>query len=199
MDLVLQLLFTGVAGLRRMAELRMAFPSASFANTTAHYLAQRYVRLQHDGPRLIKEPVEGHPDLILAHNLRLFREYLAGSSEVEGLSGKGPKGQDLPQSVQAVLQTRFGLEAEVAADALNLLAIDGVILEVFLSWLYTAKLDANFRGSFPTWPCSDAVPHPTLGELLASGEDTFDAFLYLAHLARQVDEAIQVFVGQAGY
>ena len=72
----LRLLFTGVVSLKRVAELATAFPEASFANTTCHYLAQRRVRLRRDGTRLIKEPVTGHPDLILAENAALFRELL---------------------------------------------------------------------------------------------------------------------------
>ncbi len=73
----LRFLFTGVASLRRLAELARLFPGASFSNTTAHYLAQRGVRLQRDGTRLIKEPVVGHPDLVLVENVALYREFLA--------------------------------------------------------------------------------------------------------------------------
>jgi hypothetical protein len=69
-------LFAGVASLRRMAELARTFPEASFTNTTAHYLAQRGVRLWRDGTRLIKEPVTGHPDLILAENVAVYREFI---------------------------------------------------------------------------------------------------------------------------
>jgi hypothetical protein len=74
----LRFLFAGVSSLRRLAELARALPHISFANTTAHYLAQRYVRLQCDGTRLIKEPVTGHPDLILAENVSLYRDFVAG-------------------------------------------------------------------------------------------------------------------------
>jgi len=81
----LRLLFTGVAGLKRMAELATAFPNAAFTNTTAHYLAQRHLCLTRDGTRLIKEPVEGHPDLILAENVGLYRDFLA---EVRGGSAQ---------------------------------------------------------------------------------------------------------------
>ena len=73
-----RLLITGVAGLKRMAELADALPNAVFTNTTAHYLAQRYLRLRRDGTRLVKEPVDGHPDLILAENITLYRQFLAG-------------------------------------------------------------------------------------------------------------------------
>jgi hypothetical protein len=65
--------------------------------------------------------------------------------------------------------------------------------------LDTGQLDRDFQGSFPTWPCADGLPHPTLGELLDAGADPMDAFLHLAHLAQQVDEEIQVLVGRAGY
>jgi hypothetical protein len=74
----LRLLVTGVAGLKRMAELAQVLPHVSFANTTAHYLAQRYVRLQRDGTRLIKEPVDGHPDIVLAENVAVYCDFLAG-------------------------------------------------------------------------------------------------------------------------
>jgi hypothetical protein len=196
----LRLLVTGVAGLKRIAELAQAFPNASFTNTTAHYLAQRYVRLRRDGTRLIKEPVEGHPDLLLAENVRLFREFLA---EPRGDRPQPSPARTEPRpsmsAVPATLQTEFGFEASAALDAEDLLATDEAVLNAFQHWLETGQLDRDFQGSFPTWPCSDRVPHPTLGELLDTGADPVDAFLHLAHLAQQVDEEIQVFVGRAGY
>jgi hypothetical protein len=195
-----RLLITGVAGLKRIAELAEAFPSASFTNTTAHYLAQRYLRLRCDDTRLIKEPVEGHPDLILAENVHLFREFLAGQ--------RGDSLQAVPRSTQprpsmspvaATLQRDFGFEVSTALDAEDLLAGDEAILDAFQHWSDTGHLDRDFQGSFLAWPCADCVPHPTLGELLDAGADPMDAFLHLAHLAQQVDEEIQVLVGQAGY
>jgi hypothetical protein len=80
----LRLLFTGVTSLKRLGQLAKAFPNASFTNTTAHYLAQRGIRLQRDGTRLIKEPVAGHPDLILAENIALYREFLVEVRESGG-------------------------------------------------------------------------------------------------------------------
>jgi hypothetical protein len=196
----MRLLITGVAGLKRLAQLAQVLPNASFTNATAHYLAQRYVRLRRDGTRLIKEPVEGHPDLILADNVHLFREFLAEQ--------RGNRAQPSPARTQArssgpavaaALQKEFGFEASAALDAEHLLATDEAVLDAFQHWLATGQLDRDFQSSFPTWPCADAVPHPTLGELLDSGADPVDAFLHLAHLAKRVDEEIQVFVGRAGY
>jgi hypothetical protein len=196
----LRLLITGVAGLKRMAELLEAFPGASFTNATAHYLAQRYLRLRRDGTRLIKEPVEGHPDLILAENVRLFREFLA---EQRGDRPQASSARTHPRPsmsvVAAMLQREFGFEASAALDAEDLLATDEAILDALLDWLDRGQLDRDFRGSFLTWPCADCVPHPTLGELLDTGANPVDAFLHLAHLAQRVDEEIQVFVGRAGY
>ena len=101
--------------------------------------------------------------------------------------------------VAATLHREFGFEPSAALDAEDLLAVDEAILDEFLVWLDTGQLDRDFQGSFPTWPCAGSVTHPTLGELLDSGADPVDAFLHLAHLAQQVDEEIQVFVGRAGY
>jgi hypothetical protein len=196
----LRILITGVAGLKRIAKLAGAFPNASFSNTTAHYLAQRYLRLRCDDTRLIKEPVEGHPDLILAENVRLFREFLAeqrGDSSQAAPSSTQPRPSMSP--VAATLHREFGFEPSAALDAEDLLAVDEAILDEFLVWLDTGQLDRDFQGSFPTWPCADGLPHPTLGELLDSGADVVDAFLHLAHLAQRVDEEIQVLVGQTGY
>jgi hypothetical protein len=196
----MRLLVAGVAGLKHLAELAALLPNACFTNTTAHYLAQRYVRLRRDDTRLIKETVEGHPDLILAENVHLFREFLA---EQKGHSLQASPAITQPRSsmpaVAAMLQAEFGFETRASLDAEELLAADGAILDAFQNWLDTGQLDRDFRGSFPTWPCSDRVPHPTLGELLDSGAEAVDAFLHLAHLAHQVDEELQVFVGQAGY
>jgi hypothetical protein len=196
----LRLLITGVTGLKRLAELAEAFPNASFSNTTAHYLAQRYLRLRHDGTRLIKEPVEGHPDLILAENVRLFGDFLAGQSgdrPQASLAGTQPR-PSMP-SVAATLQSEFGFEPDAALDVEDLLTLDEAILDAFHGWLDTGQLDRDFQGSFPAWPCADCVPYPTLGELLDAGADALDAFLHLAQLAERVDEEIQVFVGRAGH
>jgi len=196
----LRLLITGVAGLKRLAKLAEAFPNASFTNTTAHYLAQRYLRLHRDGTRLIKEPVQGHPDLILAENVRLFRGFLAEHrGDRPQASPAGTQSRPARPAVAATLQREFGFEASVALDAEDLLTTDEAILDAFLNWLDTEQLDRGFQGSFPTWPCADGVPHPTLGEILDAGADPVDAFLHLAHLAQRVDEETQVFVGQAGY
>jgi hypothetical protein len=194
----LRLLITGVAGLKRIAELAKAFPNASFSNTAAHYLAQRYLRLRCDGTRLIKEPVEGHPDLILAENVRLFREFIA-EQRGEGSQASPAGTQPSTPAVAATLQRKFGFEARAALDVVDLLVTDEAILAAFLAWVDTGRLDRDFMGSFPAWPCADCVPHPTLGELLDAGADPMDAFLHLAYLAQQVDEEIQVLVGQAGY
>ena len=196
----LRLLITGVAGLKRLAELVEAFPNASFTNTTAHYLAQRYLRLRRDSTRLIKEPVECHPDLILAENARLFHGFLA-EQRGDRLRAAPSKTRPRPSmpAVAATLQREFGFEASAALDAEDMLATDEAILNAFQVWLETGQLDRDFRGSFPTWPRADCVPHPTLGELLDTGADPFNAFLYLAHLAQRADEEIQVLVGRAGY
>jgi len=200
----LRLLFTGVAGLKRMAELAEAFPNASFTNTTAHYLAQRYTQLARDGRRLIKTPVEGHPDLILAENVCLYRGFLA---EINGRGQPAPRPVPLEEEawqaacreVTAALQERFGFAPAAADDAFDLLATDEAVWQAFEAWLHDGDLDRDFGGSFPTWPCSDGVPHPTLGQLLDEGADPVAAFLYLGYLARQVDEEIEVQVGRAGY
>jgi hypothetical protein len=199
----LRLLITGVAGLKRMAELAEALPRASFTNTTAHYLAQRYVRLRRDGTRLIKEPVEGHPDLILAENVRLYREFL---DEVRG-NAREPESSPTPANplgtafnqVTSALQRRFGFDPAWVHNLFDQLAADETILKAFQVWLRTSELDREFRGSFPTWPCSDGVPHPTLGQLQDDGMTPLNAFLHLADLAHEVDEEIEVRVGQAGY
>jgi hypothetical protein len=199
----LRLLFTGVVSLKRLLELARLFPEASFTNTTAHYLAQRHVRLQRDGTRLIKEPVEGHPDLILAENVRLYREFLATTNGRKPLSQVSPVAESSPQGVLdevvAALGERFGFDPQAAADAGDLLAVDEAILAAFQTWLRSNELAPDFRGSFPTWPCAEGVAQPTLGQLLDEGADPVDAFLHLAHLARQVYGEIEVTVGQAGY
>ncbi|MDD3827096.1 MAG: hypothetical protein PHY79_14110 [Anaerolineae bacterium] len=198
----LRFLFAGVVSLKRMQALASMFPESSFTNTTAHYLAQRRVRLQSDGTRLIKEPVDGHPDLILAENARRYRDFL------DATNGKKPQPQAPPSpsslqvalhEVVGALQEQFGFESQAAYDAFDRLAADEAILQAFLTWLRTGELEPDFGGKFATWPCAGCVSHPTLGQLLSEGADPIDAFLHLAHLAHQVDEEIQVFVGQAGY
>ena len=200
----IRLLFAGVASLKRIAELAALFPTASFTNTTAHYLAQRHVRLRRDGARLIKEPVDGHPDLILAENVRLYRDFVTGA--------RG-KGVELPrtrrkarshlyaaqQEVAAALHARFGHTTRQAAIAAEWLAIDETILAACQDWLRTACMDRGFQGSFPDWPSAGCVPHPTLGDLLDGGELPLEAFFHLADLARQVNEEIQAVAGLAGY
>ena len=137
-----------------------------------------------------------------AENVRRYRDFLAA------MNGKKPQPQD-PQAtsnlraalheVVGALREQFGFEPQAAYDAFDLLATDEAILQAFLTWLRTGELDTDFGGKFPTWPCAECVPHPTLGQLLSEGADPIDAFLHLAYLAHQVDEEIQVFVGQAGY
>jgi hypothetical protein len=99
----------------------------------------------------------------------------------------------------AMLQREFGFDPRAALNAESLLATDEAILCTFLAWVDTGHLDRDFQGSFLAWPCSECVPHTTLGELLDDGADPVDAFLHLAYLAQRVDEEIQVLVGQAGY
>jgi hypothetical protein len=197
----LRFLIAGVAGLKRLSELVEMLPNASFTNTTAHYLAQRYVRLQHHGGiRLIKEPVDGHPDVILAENVRLYREFLAearGDTAQESPARSRPRPSTPP--VAAMLQKEFGFDPGAALDAEELLVTDEAILGAFLNWADTGELERDFQGSFPNWACSDCVAHPTLGELLDAGADPVEAFLYLGHLAQQVDEEIEVYAGQDGY
>jgi hypothetical protein len=197
----LRFLVAGVAGLKRLAELAALLPNACFTNTTAHYLAQRYVRLQHyGGTRLIKEPVDGHPDIILAENVQLYREFLA---EMRGDTAQDPPARSHPRrstpTLATVLQSEFGFDPDAALDAEALLAGDEAVLTAFQNWLEAGQLDGDFQGSFPMWPYSGVVPHPTLGELLDDDADPVEAFLHLGHLARQVDEEIEVRVGQAGY
>jgi len=198
----IHLLFAGVASLRRMGWLATLFPTASFTNITAHYLAQRHVRLRRDDIRLIKEPVDGHPDLILAENVRLYRDFIA---ETVGRASSPQPQANLgrlyvaQQEVAAAMQTRFGYNFDEAVTAAERLAIDEAILAACQHWLQTGSLDQGFRGSFPDWPCAACVPHPTLGYLLDGGRLPLDAFLHLAGLARQVDEEIQTFAGLAGY
>lgn len=195
----LRFLFSGVVSLKRMEQLALAFPGSSFTNTTAHYLAQRYVRLQRDGTRLIKEPAEGHPDLILVDNVRLFCDLLCTTEDGKETARPQPEPQPPDQNLETTLQTRFGFDPWFAHAAVGLLSVDETILVKFQNWLNTGEVDRDFRGSFPTWPCSECVSHPTLGELLNEGADHLDAFLHLAYLAHQVDEEIQAVVGQAGY
>jgi hypothetical protein len=200
----IRLLFAGVASLRRMAELACAFPTASFTNTTVHYLAQRHLRLRRDGMRLIKEPVDGHPDLILAENVRLYRDFVV---DARGKSAESPTPSPQAgnhvyadqQEVVAALQTRFGYSSTEVVSSAERLAVDEAILATFQAWLRGGEVDRDFRGSFPAWPCAGAVPHPTLGELLDGGRLPLEAFLHLAGLARQADDEIQAFTGQAGY
>jgi len=204
----MRFLFAGVVSLKRLLELARLFPESAFTNTSAHYLAQRHVRLQrvpdHD-TRLIKEPVDGHPDLILAENVRLYQEVLAsknGSSPQSRASAKPSATDSLHAALNEVvgaLRKQFGFAPAAAYDAFHLLATDETVLAAFQTWLRSDELDRDFRGSFPTWPCADGAPHPTLGQLQDEGADPLDAFLHLGHLARRVDEEIQVFVGQAGY
>lgn len=203
----LRFLITGVAGLKRMTELAAALHPASFTNTTVHFLAQRHVRLQRDGSRLIKDPVDGHPDLILAENVQLYREFL---DKDEGIDAEASPihapNTETPELVDKLVN-RLGFETQAAEEVLDLLAVDEAILNAFTTWLQTGELDPGFQGSFPAcgvplplrWPCAESVPQPTLGELLDQGADPVEALLYLAYLAHQVDEEIQVFVGQAGY
>jgi hypothetical protein len=198
----LRLLFAGVVSLKRMAYLAMLFPTASFTNTTAHYLAQRHVRLRRDDIRLIKEPVDGHPDLILAENIRLYRDFLhERAGQVPQLPPPGARSRlyAAQQEIAAALHTRFGFDSTAASDAAGLLAVDESILAACQAWLRSGEVDRGFRGSLPAWPCAEAIPHPTLGELLDQGADPLDAFLHLAHLAGRVDDEVQVFVGRAGH
>jgi hypothetical protein len=183
-----------------MAVLAEALPGASFSNTTAHYLAQRHVRLRRDGTRLIKEPVEGHPDLILAENVSLYRDFLTATrGDMPQASPARSRPRPSIPAIATTLQREFGFDPGAARDAEDLLAADEAVLDAFRRWLDTGHLKRDFRGSFPTWPCSDCVPHPTLGELLDAGADPVEAFLHLGRLAHQVDAEIQVLVGQAGY
>lgn len=195
----LNLLFAGVASLKRMAELARAFPTASFTNTTCHYLAQRGVRLRHDGTRLIKEPVTGHPDLILAENVALFREFLDEVRHVPALLRPQPQAQSPLPDMAMLLQTDFGFDPRAAHDALDLLAADGSILAAFQAWLQTGHLDGDFRGSLGHWSSSGDVPHPTLGELLEQGADPVESYLHLAYLAAQPDQESQAIAGKATY
>jgi hypothetical protein len=200
----IRLLFAGVASLRRMAQLAALFPTASFTNTTAHYLAQRHMRLRRDGMRLIKEPVDGHPDLILAENVGLYRDFVAEArGKGGGFRGTRQKVRNhlyaAQQELASALQTHFGYGLKQAVTAAERLAVDETILATCQHWLRTGRLDRSFQGSFPDWPCAGCVPHPTLGCLLDGGRFPLEAFLHLADLARQVDEEIQAFAGLAGY
>ena len=198
----LRFLFTGAAGLRRVARLAQLFPAAAFTSSTPHFLAQRYVRLRRDGQRLIKEPAEGHPDLILADNVRLMQEFVAsldGHGRAEPARSPDDGFRALFREMTGMLQARAGLPAAEAAEAFDRLAADPAILDAAAAWLRTGRLDRDFRGDYPAWPEGDTVPHPTLGELLDRGLSPLDAWLHLADLACEVDEAIQALVGQAGY
>jgi hypothetical protein len=199
----LRLLFTGVVSLRRLASLAGMFPTASFTSVTPHYLAQRHVQYQRDGTRLIKQPVDGHVDLILAENVRLYQDFLAG------LNGHGPTQPRLLlpseqalitacRDVTTLLQTRLSQSAVEAAATVHRLSADRAILEACRVWLQAGKLDRTFQGSFPTWPCAESVPQPTLGQLLDRDPDPLRAFLHLAGLAEQVDQEIEILAGQAG-
>ncbi|MBN1658944.1 MAG: hypothetical protein JXA93_11105 [Anaerolineae bacterium] len=199
----LRLLVAGVSGLKRLVELAELLPDACFTNTTAHYLAQRYLRLRRHGTRLIKEPVDGHPDIILAENVRLYRDFLDElTGTTTGLRHTPEKEHPLQAALtetSALLAQRFAFSSRSAHELFHHLAVDEAILDAFLLWLRAGALDRQFGGSFPAWPCSETVAHPTLGELLDRGLEPVDAFLRLASLAQQVDEEIEVQVGQAGY
>jgi hypothetical protein len=194
----LRLLVTGVASLKRMAELARAFPTASFTNTTCHYLAQRGVRLRRDGTRLIKEPVTGHPDLILAESAALFREFL---DDVRHQPSVLPPRPSAPSSADlaAALQTQLGFEPIAARDAVELLAADKAVTNEFERWLRTGHLEREFRGSLGLSPGSDSTRDPTLGDLLNQGADPAEAFLHLAYLASQVHDGISAVAGRAGH
>jgi hypothetical protein len=141
-----------------------------------------------------------HPDLILAENVQLYREFLAevrGDAPQDSPSRSWPRPSAPPIAV--MLQRELGFDAGAALGAEDLLVADQTILDAFLAWVDTGQLDRGFQGSFPAWPCSERVPHPTLGQLLDAGADPVDAFLHLGHLARRVEEEIQISVGQAGY
>jgi len=201
----MRFMFAGVATLKRMEELAGLFPNASFTNVAAHYLAQRRVRLQRDGTRLIKERVYGHPDLILAENVRLYRDFLgeaagqAPTSQPPAPPVEGARLYAVQQEIAAALQTRFGYGPEQARTAAESLAVDEAILAACRDWLRTDRLERGFQGSFPGWPCAEGVPHPTVGDLLGSGMSPLEAFLRLAGLADQVDGEIQALVGRSGY
>ncbi len=194
----LRLLCTGVASLKRMAELVTAFPEASLTNTTCHYLAQRRVRLRRDGTRLIKEPVDGHPDLILAENAALFREFV---DEVRHRPAPVPSHPPLLSSgpdIASLLQTQLGFHPVAASDAGGLLTADEAILGEFERWLRTGHLELAFQGSSGFSTGSDSAPRPTLGDLLGQGADPVEAFLHLAYLAAQDERESQAIAGQAG-
>lgn len=199
----LRFLVAGVSGLKRLAGLAELLPDACFTNTTVHYLAQRYLRLRRHGTQLIKEPVDGHPDIVLAENVRLYRDFLGELRGHTARSRTSPTTADPLQTslaeTTALLAERFAFSPRAAHDLFRHLAVDEAILDAFRAWLRTGTLDREFRGSFPTWPCSENVAHPTICELLDRGLDPMDAFLRLASLAQQVDEEIEVRVGQAGY
>ena len=202
----LHFLFTGVASLKRMGMLARAFPQTSFTNANAHFLAQRRILLDRDGTRVMKVPVDAHPDLILGMNVRFYRDFLAEQTE-----GRVPVPEPLMPEERGIreaflqvtdaLQGRFGYSVEGAAEAFDRLATDPEILESFLLWLRTDEVDDAFRGSFPSWPCAERLPRPpTMGELLdrwPGRTTTLDAFLHLADLACRVYEEIQVFGSQA--
>lgn len=190
------LLFSGVVGLKRLELLARTFPTASFTSTTPHYLAQRRVRLQRDGTRLIKEPVDGHPDLVLAENIHLYQDFLHGVTGPAQVERRQVPAREAAlkrafAEVTAALQGRFGFEPAAACDAFDLLAADAALLTAFRAWLRTGEVNRGFRGSEPQ--------SPTVGEILDQGADPIDAFLHLGHLARQADEEIEVRVGEAGY
>ena len=190
------LLFSGVVGLKRLAQLVWTFPTASFTSTTPHYLAQHRVRLQRDGTRLLKEPVDGHPDLILAENTRLYQDFwheIAGAPPLDPrpVPAEEAAWQKAFREVTTALQIRFGFDPGASYDTFDLVASDQALMAAFRAWLNGEEPAPGFRGSDPQ--------APTIGELLGQGADPIDAFLHLAHLARQRDEEMQARVGEAGY
>jgi hypothetical protein len=193
----LHLLFTGVASLKRMAELAKVFPEASFTNTTCHYLAQRGVRLRRDGARLIKEPVTGHPDLILAENVALFREFVDEVRHEPVLPHAWPHPLSSPD-LAAALQTQLGFDLHAARDAASLLCADESILGAFERWLRTGYLDRSVQGTPGLSSNSDSTRYPILGDLLDQGADPAEAFLHLAYLAAQARDGVPTVAGQAG-
>ncbi len=121
--------------------------------------------------------------------MALYREFLDEICQSPTHSQPQSQPQATGFDLGAALQTQLGFGPGAAGDAVDLLATDEFVLEAFQAWLRTGQLDGSFTGYFGLWPCSGCVPHPTLGELLDQGADPAEAFLHLAYLAAQVDDA----------
>lgn len=92
-----------------------------------------------------------------------------------------------------LLEGRPGIDVGAVLSAM---IEDDRLMLSFLEYLRTGVADPRVRGSFSTWPCSEGMPNPSLGELMAEGMQPIQAFLHLAALAGEVNGRIEELVGR---